>query len=77
MARERTSADHDDGMSSPIGGKNMINLKAMSGSEDGLDRERSASVQVIFKYKNMWDTTKADVIKPQLPHISKTTFPLL
>ena len=37
-------------MSAPIGSsKNIINLKAMSGSEDGLDRERSTSMQV-FKY---------------------------
>ena len=46
MSRERTAADHEDRMSSPIGSKNIVNLKAMSGSEDGLDRERSTSVQV-------------------------------
>ena len=46
MSRERTAADHEDRMSSPLGSKNIVNLKAMSGSEDGLDRERSTSVQV-------------------------------
>lgn len=44
ISRERTLTDHD-GMSSPVGSKNIANLKAMSGSEDGLDRERSVSVQ--------------------------------
>ena len=48
MSRERTITDHDDRMSSPIGSKN-INLKGiLSGSEDGLDRERSVSVQVLL-----------------------------
>ena len=46
MSRERTAADHEDRMNSLIGSKNIVNLKAMSGSEDGLDRERSTSVQV-------------------------------
>ena len=46
MSRERTAADHEDRMSSPLGSKNIVNLKAMSESEDGLDRERSTSVQV-------------------------------
>ena len=48
ISRERTAAttDHEDRMTSPNGGKNIVNLKAMSGSEDGLDRERSISVQV-------------------------------
>ena len=50
MSRERTAADHEDRMSSPLGSKNIVNLKAMSGSEDGLDRERSTSVQVNKKF---------------------------
>ena len=36
-------------MTSPNGSKNIVNLKAMSGSEDGLDRERSISVQVSYR----------------------------
>jgi len=35
-------------MTSPNGSKNIVNLKAMSGYEDGLDRERSISVQVSY-----------------------------
>ena len=65
MSRERTAADHEDRMSSPLGSKNIVNLKAMSGSEDGLDRERSTSVQVnkkILMYQKFFNYIKLQII---------------